>query len=218
MSGKPIAKAVHDNEQRSCSAPSCTRRRNRVSAFCKYHERRKQSYGHPQGKLIKPAEYVIEKAEARTLLERNAEHEGVVNAIAWLDQWLKDSGEGYTTLPGARHFHRLHSHGVTAFDILVEFAALWLYSTRYPRRLPDDARLTYALAVNVFRMIPLDRIEDWRTGKKRSALPRHGETRDTGQRIRDTLGMLLLNVAEHCERQHELREQQRRAYRAPLSI
>lgn len=210
-----INEGIRRNRFRLCSVPGCGSARVRVAAYCGKHEALRRSHGHPKGRDIKRKEYLNELAQVRELLERNQSHPGVVNALRWLTSWLESASEGGAPV-AYKQMHRLNMRGVTALDVLIEAAALWLYSRRNPSRLPDDARLTSGMIRAIFRLAPLDRLTCWRSGKTRYDRPTPSEVRDAGQRLRLSLGLLLMNVADHAERRQAQREAERQAAYAPL--
>ncbi len=60
---------------------------------------------------------------------------------------------------------RLQKGGVIARAILIEAAALWLYSKRRDSRVPDDERLTYAIGTAVLHLAPRNSRTAWVTGR-----------------------------------------------------
>jgi len=108
--------------------------------MCKY---RRYFYGWPGGRKIKPKEYAAEKKMVQALIDKNRDKESIKYALNFLGQWLKN---GFDLVQGLREA------GVTAEQILVESAALYVYMQRNPRLVPGWTALTHATGLNVIRL------------------------------------------------------------------
>jgi hypothetical protein len=206
---------IASNSSRPCRHGGCSGRRKALSPYCRLHAVRVERYGHPDGKPINPKEYAVERARVADFLERHASHEGLINALKWLQKWLDAARRadaatlGSENVPGARELRQVAEHGVTPLQLLTEAAALFMYS-QHQRGLPDDDRLTWAIGVRVLTMAPRERRYGMLHGKPRYWSRSVGKVarREVGRRIRTTLAPLLVNIvqgieAERSEKQRE---------------
>src|SRR5437899_7014806 len=152
---------------RACGVHHCSQPRRGISAYCASHERRRNLYGHPHGRHIRPKEYAEERSLVAAFIRQHKEHPAINAAVGWLDELLKDAASGRAGI-AAGQFARLHQHGVSANDILVVSSALWVYSRRNPSSLDDDERLSYALGRAVLHLAPRESRMTWTpTGQDR---------------------------------------------------
>jgi hypothetical protein len=216
---RPIGPRIDANRQ-PCDVPRCPHARHGASRYCGGHKRRNAQHGHPEGRRIFPKEYRIERRTVAAILSEHANHEGVKVAREWLDAWLERAAAGDKNATAPAEFSRLAAAGVTGERILEECASVWMFSVRYPRTLPDDARLTFALATAVLHLAPryLRKTYHYASYRDRRYFTASKEDRHAiGKAIRDTLGPLLWNIATHPERTAQEHEARRRALFAPLT-
>lgn len=202
---------------RPCAIHRCPQRNNGLSPWCGKHRQRAQSYGHPEGRRIWPRDYRGELAAVVALFEANAEHAGLRTATGWVAEWMQQSTFGDKAQPGYQHMRRLSDHGVTPLDVLIECSAVWLYAMRNPRTLPDDARLTFALAVAVIGLAPLECVRGYRHPTGMVPFYRRARSRvrqAIGEHLRSHLARLFVNVVRGVEQQ----EQQVREASASMSL
>jgi hypothetical protein len=108
--------------------------------MCKY---RRYFYGWSGGRKIKPGEYAAERKMVQALIDKNRDKDSIKYALNFLGKWLKN---GFDLVQG------LHEAGVTAEQVLVESAALYVYMQRNPRLVPGWTALTHAIGLNVIRL------------------------------------------------------------------
>lgn len=108
--------------------------------MCKY---RRYFYGWSGGRKIRPKEYETEKRMVQAVIDRNRDKDSIKYALHLLEKWLKN---GFDLVQG------LHEAGVTAEQVLVESAALYVYMQRNPKLVPGWTALTHAIGLNVIRL------------------------------------------------------------------
>jgi hypothetical protein len=165
-----------------------------------------------------PREYTSEHVEASAFIEHHKTHPGIVSAIAWLGDWLRDSSAGLN-VPARYEFHRLNTAGVSALDVLTESLAVWLYVSRNASRFPNVRAVDCALGTCVLYMVKRFSREVWKNGKRTMQPERINGTkrRATGERIRKTLGILFLNIEKAVAAEHEEQIQRAQSMAAPFT-
>ncbi|MHB8495565.1 MAG: hypothetical protein ACYC9Z_04250 [Casimicrobiaceae bacterium] len=169
-------------------------------------------YGDPEGRKVFPKDYASERREVAGLFRAFPEHPGVLDACKWLRGWLDASIAGDKSQPGYLHIARLDRWNITPLAILSEVCAVWLYAMRHPHTLPDDQRLTFALAGQALLLAPRDYVKSYhyKSGESRQYREARYEARKAiGDHLRLTLARLLVNVAHTCE--ERLQQKQNRA-------
>lgn len=211
-----ISYAKADNAGRPCKVPGCGRARHGVGGYCGSHGSTFYDHGHPQGRAITRAEYAEHCGAVARLLERNAEHPGVLAALAFLDDWKAKGAEGVPGTVALRSAHWMSAHGVSSLAILTEAGGLWLFASDNPRALPDDARLTYALAHVVMRLAPREATGVCPSG--RATFRRFGGNakRELGDFLREALCPLFCNLTNHFDALRRQARERSEAMRAPL--
>lgn len=200
-----------------CSIPGCPSNRLGIARYCRRHAARAYAYGHPLGVPIPQETYQQELKEVRDLFNSHPDHPGLVSVLGFIEDWIEEASKGEAVtgnyILGRIHVKRVHGReGLNPLDLLVEIAAVWVFSQRYPQRLPDDERLTFALSRNLCRLATFQRQRYGNhTSPKR---PPVIELRGVGERIRQVLGLFLINVVEALKRRCE----QAQSFRDSLSI
>ena len=123
-----------------CKAPGCTNPRYNVSGHCRAHFKNAYLYGDPLGRSIPRKEYMREHEEARDLINGNLSHPATETATKFIQSWLDAAYNGQACI-AANEMRRLAFADVTGIQVLIEATALYLYSQRRPKALPDDQRL-----------------------------------------------------------------------------
>lgn len=213
-----IEPAIQRNQQSRCKAPGCSVPRWRVSGYCRTHGSNFQRLGHPHGTVIRPKDYSVEFATVSSFIDQHESAPQIQAALRWVDSWLNAAHLGDTSIPAYRQLQRLHDHGVTATAVLKASAALFLYSSRFPNRLPSDDRLTFAMSLAVLAMAPREKRQ---SPSKPSVLNivRHPAAvrRGIGTRLRSNLHVLFTNMTDAINRQEQEARQQRDDLRQPFS-
>jgi hypothetical protein len=181
-----------------CRVPRCGRPRLGAHHYCQNHVRAWRRYGHPEGVRTYPRDYATYRTKVRALLAQCPDHVGALAATAWLAAWIERAARGE---PVAAHTQlaRLHEQEVCAERVLEELAAVWTLATVRPRNLPDDERLTFALANAMFYLAPRAPLCVYRSAsggaiRRYSPIPR-ADREAAGKTIREGIGRLLANLA-----------------------
>ena len=194
----------HRNEQKTCEHRSCHQSRRGLSRYCSFHEGRQQRYGHPDGYHLKKRVYEYEQEEVKDFIERHLEHEAIMAAVAWFEQWMSDAALEQR-VPGQREFRNLLDHGVTGRQCLEAVMGVWLYSFRRLSALPHDRQFDFALALAVLSLAPREKVSYWSNGepKERSKNVGFRSRRDIGRKIRETLYTHARNVIIAINRERD---------------
>jgi hypothetical protein len=202
-----------------CSVPRCTRPRHGLSLFCRSHKDANRSHGHPLGRRIFPREYAVERKEVAALLRTHPNHPGVERALSWLHSMLARGLANDPKLAGRAEYARVARAGVTPAQILEELASVRMFAHRYPRTLPDDARLDFAFSTAVLRLAPraVERQYSEASKRKKYAVAPKDERRAIGKAIRKELGLLFYTIATEPERALAARDAGRRAQLMPFN-
>ena len=187
-----------------CEVPGCNKPRWKLGRFCRNHQYVSNQYGHPLGKWIRLYQYQIETDEIRSLFRTNPHHPGLKEALKVIDQQFLS---GLTKLSREREWLQVIDHQVPALEILIRITALYLYSWRNPSKLPDDNRLTYALARAVFK-----------SAKKAKQLERKTVLEATGKLLRERLSAFFWNICKSFDQLEENREKIIESYQQPWSF
>ena len=143
LEDKTLETRLLKNRLEVCFTDGCNRPRHGLSRYCSMCKYRRYFYGWPGGRKIKPKEYTAEKKMVQALIDKNRDKESIKYALNFLGQWLKN---GFDLVQGLREAW------VTAEQVLVESAALYVYMQRNPRLVPGWTALTHAIGLNVIRL------------------------------------------------------------------
>jgi hypothetical protein len=120
----------------------------------------------------------------------------------------------------------LHSHGITGLDLLKAASAVWAYAARQPKRLPDDVRLNYAMALACLRLAPRERrpmrgrAQGDTLGKRSEhSYCRHGgkARREIGAQLRSKLAAFFVNLNDALNHREQERRNALSALRTPFT-
>jgi hypothetical protein len=208
MSRKTSTKArALANQQLPCDVSGCRRRRHWTTLICHEHGIRRKRYGHVKGRAILKREFAPYLTDVRALLKKNPNHEGVTAADAMMARLITPGPERRPKRngPGAAEHHlqveltRIKRASVTPRAALETTIAVWLFAKEQPAVLPDDVRLTFAIAGAIFKLAPYKHYSyynnhDTRKTHINSKPPGAGAQRLLGERIRTQLGLFVANV------------------------
>ncbi len=186
------------NPTRHCGAPGCTRHRLRSSRYCRTHERKARLYGHPMGGQIDRKLIASYRQEFADFISRKSDTPQVKAAVALMSDVIQ-CGLPYRSNPGADfRLRHLRDHGVTGREALEIVGGVWLLSRREHRSLPDDDRLTYHLALSLFRARPYPQRVSFARGQERThdLPPGSHARRAVGEYIRRRLGVFFMRCIE----------------------
>ena len=194
---KGISDRRASNERLECKFPQCGKPQRGLGAYCTQHETKAQRYGHPTASFIPPARYSCETEEVEHFMIRFRDHPTLVAAIKWFNDWIERAVIGIP-VPGRIDFRRLYDAGIRGPDCVKAVLSVWLYANRNTGRLPDDARLTFMLALSVLRLAPHERKYYWnkKEGKETYYLRTISTKtrREVGKQIRQSLGVFTYNA------------------------
>ncbi len=202
-----------------CRIAGCKKPRAGAT-LCDSHRKRRWKYGDPEGRKIFPKFYLHERREVAKLFAAYPDHPGLIDACKWLRAWLDASLAGDKSQPGYVHMARLHRWEITPLAILAEVCAVWLYAHRHPHALPDDQRLTFALALQMLLLAPRDYLKSfhYKTGETRYYREsRYAARKEIGDHIRLTLARLFVNVTQACEERLEQKQNRAKSFGLPFT-
>lgn len=212
-----ITRGLARNHGKLCRAPGCHMPRHRISSWCQKHDQRVSLYGHPEGRVLFQRDYLQESTDVAQFLDKHLSHAGVQQALKWWQEWLDAAASGNEEAVAAKDISRLAEKQVSPLDILKAISAVWLYSHRYPRRLPDDERLSYQLSIATLKTCPRYSY----ISPKGNTWPIRYSSRGKrliGKRIRATLGLLLVNIASTIDALPDTRQQLKHYLALPFNI
>jgi hypothetical protein len=153
------------------------------------------------------------------LFGENADHQGLQAAQRLIRSLLDRAAAGDAAVAGSTELARLHRAGIQPREILAAVSAVFVYAQHNPHRLPDDARLDFAMAHAAMQLSPRA-LKTTGSGKTRADPPRPGDVKALGGYLRQVLIPFLVNVrqalAERIEQERSLVEQLREPLRPPV--
>jgi hypothetical protein len=220
-----LSTAITVNQRMVCQLPGCCYLRHGLDPWCKAHTAPARLYGHPSAPPLKPSQWASQRAAVRALLDANADHPGLKQALSWMSLWVRKAAEVSTAYKGAEEVGRLVRHGVTPSALLVEVCAIAAWLDQHPHALPSDRARDFAISRAVFAMAPrprrITRHASGRWGQVNrptsySPKPRLSALSHVGQHLRQSLAPFLANVLTSLEDQDQHRANALAAMRAPL--
>lgn len=215
-----IKRKIHLNEQLTCAANGCTKKRDRIANFCSKHFGAYSLYGHPHSKkLLRSKDYQREYDLTKEFIQTHIGHIGIGQALKFINVWLASDKTSTQANASTRDdIRRLNAHGVTALDILIESSAIWLLSKFNPRRFPSDDALTKALGNSILYLAPRSIIPTWINGvpKKHYVSITPKARKDVGKLFSVNLGLLFINLASTIESTLQTKETYRMNYMTPF--
>jgi hypothetical protein len=226
MPGKNRAPTLRQLAQRRlhqpCRVPGCKKRRDpsRAASYCIGHAARHRHYGSPFGRRIWRKDYAAERKAVDALFRKYPEHPGVLEACAFLRDWLDAAAAG-EKVPGAIHVARLQRYGVEPLTILAEVCAVFAWEQRNPRALPDDGvPLTCAMAIAMLYLVPREQTKAYVYPSGRTLRYKEAGSitrREVGTHLRDNLVRLLVNVWQAIEHEQQQQKNAVLAMSAPFN-
>jgi hypothetical protein len=216
---RPPQQALVRNSMRTCTAPGCNGPRRGFSLWCSKCISPASRYGHPHGRPIEDAAWSHQRAEVATLLQVNADHPGLVQAVGYLSKWMADAKASERAYKGAEEVARLVRHGVTPLQVLQALAGMYCYLMACPRAVPDQRAFDFALSRAVFALAPRPRRVTFRPGAKDGEYALRARTSSldaVGKHLRLVLVAFLANVRTAVEEREQRAQRAVAALRAPL--
>ena len=207
------------NQRLTCSVPGCGKHRQGVGRFCNTHLQTYKRTGHPLGRRLTKSELATDRKAVGKLIASHMTHPGILAALEWLAAWLTDASEGRAVPAARQDFHRLNAAGVTPLAILTEAAAIWSYYRRAGRALDDGLPLTVTLGTGILHLAPREKRSCYRNPEKMSKPVNitAKNRKDVGNVIRQTIGMLLENIAREVLAEETTQRERAIAIRTPFN-
>lgn len=207
---QPIHLSIERNSLHKCKAISCNNPRHNLSAYCKSHFKRADLYGDPNGKSLRRSEYRKEFEDVSEIITSNIDHIATQTVLKFIQSWLDRALSGQPCVM-ASEIARLARADVSALDILLEASAIFLFSHRNPKTLPDDVRQSYQIGIAILRLAEQFTYTS-SNGKKAHRKPSGTDRKAIGKYLRESLGLFLFNVTAAINR----REQEEQDFREKL--
>lgn len=216
-----VSVAVRVNELRSCDIKGCTEHRYSLSRWCSRHAAAAERNGDPHAKPIAPSKWASHRTAVRQLYTENAAHAGLTRALSWLSSWMAQA----VALDGREHWAsevaRVHRHGCSAMDVLVELAACWCYLQENPRATTSDSHRDFTLSKAVCGLAPRPRRVSTHAAAKGSngyaQKTKPGALKHIGPHLVRTLGPLLISTHQSIETEQERARAEVEAMRLPFN-
>jgi hypothetical protein len=211
---------IHRRAGPPCKVVGCKRPRDplRAASFCPHHGYRRRCYGHELGRKIPRRDYRETRKWVAELFASNPEHQGVVNATAWIKGWMDKAMAGDKSVPAYVHVARLHRHDVAPLAVLIAVCSVWLHI--HLRRLPDDERATFALAVAMLGLAPRDVAKSYTYHYGPESRYREYGANDrkaVGDHIRLHLGPLFVNLVRTLDHEGQAERDAKASLSAPFT-
>ena len=126
---KNLNEFLTENKRLQCNVRGCSRKRIGQSQYCGRHRARSYVWGHPEAGSVKPHIYSDEIESAKTLIEHNRKHEGIIHGCKWLDKMMAAGGRG-ADIRGSMYWANLHHQQVSSKELLIRIGGLWLFDRR----------------------------------------------------------------------------------------
>ena len=207
---QPIHLSIERNTRHKCKAISCNNPRFNLSGYCKSHFKKANLYGDPYGKSLRSSEYSKEFKDVSEIITSNIDHIATQTVLKFIQSWLDRASSGQPCVM-AREIARLARADVSALDILLEASAIFLFSQRNPKSLPDDVRLSYQIGIAILRLAEQFTYTT-SNGTKAHRKPSGTDRKAIGKYLRESLGLFLFNVTAAINRH----EQEERDFREKL--
>ena len=200
--GGSIWRAIDDNSRQKCKLSSCQQRRWRVSGYCLKHDRANKAWGHPCGSNLKDRDLVDYFDTVSAIIDANlSHHKGIQAGVQFFKLWMmsaaNQAGTDHPTVFNTWHLARLHHAGVNPVDLLKVVASVWLYHETNQGRcgIYSDKHCLHVMGHKVLKFLPI-------LQKKGGQLFPTGKERKTaGKHIQDSIGVLLVNIAQTAKQQ-----------------
>jgi hypothetical protein len=211
-----------ENKRQPCSVSGCTQRRTGMAKYCPHHHNRRFYHGHALGREILRSDTEPYNKKFRQFKERWPDHPAIIAAEQFLDDLLADPRKYITHQHAADRLEAAAMRGANGRDMLELLAGVWMYAHYRPRELPDDARLTFALAKRS--------LMHWRKGRKDTTSARDNAEpmapmsvkqrtttfRAIGTVIRRYIGVLLERVCDRMNKDEQARQDLRNELWTPF--
>lgn len=181
-------------EFHQCAAKSCTRRATGFSRYCATHRGRYSRTGDPNGRILRKGRDLAEfRKMADTYLAKWKDHPAIVKACQYLESLLTTdstyTGPVRVHREIARELRRLRLDGATGLAMLQRVTAVAAYAHWHRRTFDDGPCLTVNLGHHLLRT----------TARPGAGKVKRKVAFELGREVRETLGLLLSQVATAIE-------------------
>jgi hypothetical protein len=210
---RTVERAYVENRGLKCSVEWCQKKRRGLARYCTTHENNLKRNGHVKTWSIRQSAFKPYQARVSAFLRAHGNEPLVRQSERWLAGLIASGGRDLveqrprqrrakpSTISG--FLTRLAAKGVPGRELLERVGAVWLLSWRDPLCLPDDDRLTFALAKSVIYTHPL-RGRFMGTDKKgrrkhRAPRPQGATLQALGEHLREHLGPFAAYLVSEIE-------------------
>ena len=221
---------VAANSRKRCSAVGCTAFRKWTSSWCSNHKGRVAAHGHPEGGRLDTGLVETYRTKFARFLDLYEDTPQVRAALGVMGALLKGKlvkrrsyaqRELRRLREGERHPGDHGTGPITAREGLEVVGGVYWLSLYRPEELPDDVRLSYALATHLFKAKVLEaRPRVSRTsGQAYFYRPRAAATanQDVGGVVRRDLATFFVNAWNRAEDDHRADVRRRMALKEPMA-
>lgn len=196
-----MSSRLRTNASKQCAAERCHSNRDRFGRFCRLHQERFHLHGTPEGRRINPKEYEHERNLVEEFMGSNRNHKAIQGATWFLEDAIYENEYVHASL--AQSLSHFSSNNISAHELIVETAALWLYYSRNPQKFDSDLAFTHALGTAALYLHPRKLIKTHKTpsGQKKYTYKRHSGVmrRELGIFLQKYLGVFYLNLIKGIE-------------------
>lgn len=204
-----------------CACPGCDRKRKSYGIYCPSHSKRSQFFGSPTQKaLFLSKDYFHEYDLVEAMVLANLKHKGIQAGTEFFRSWMVYAVDNLKDVPARDALVALHEAKVDPRSLLIECAALYLFSRWNLRRLPEGKPLTYAYGRLILKKGGelYKRRVNFLNGKPQYNPVRGTTVKATGEYIAKNLTLLFLNIANAVETKVASKEADKQALSQPLTI
>lgn len=204
-----------------CECPGCDRPRKTYGIYCASHSKRSQFFGSPTQKAVSlKADYWHEYDLVEAMVHANIKHKGIQAGIEFFRSWMVYAVDNLKQVPARGALLTLSENKEDPLKLLIECAAIYLFSRWNPRRLPEERPVTYAYGRLILKKggkLYKKRVH-YLSGKTQYNPVKGTDVRTTGEYIAKNLSLLFLNIAEAVEAKEATKEEDKKALSQPLTI
>jgi len=166
---------------------------------------RRYTHGHHEALTIRPRDYASELSQVQDLLEHNRDHEGIREAISYLDHLLKSFDR---RIPCYQHVANLYDQGLRGEEVLQHVSALYvLHRNPHSSIIKSDEHFKYAVGATVLKLRS-------QHGMKIKPI----DKKSLGEFLIRTIGTMCVTICYAIE-QHEAKQRDRYVkFTKPLTI
>lgn len=188
-----------------CAVKGCGIAANGFSRYCAKHRRQFYLTRSPTGRILRKGQDLKPYREmAEAAMTKHREHPAFQAAFRWLES-LMDSAERFDGGGGvkrdlAMEFRRLRRDGATGEAMFLRIAAVAGFAHFNARTWPDDIVQTVNLGHHALLTTPKPAKRSRRNGREQPTNTKGSVSLEFGKLIRETLGVLLMQLWQYVER------------------